>query len=390
MRDAVIVAAVRTPIGRGKQGGALDGVHPVDLMAHSLRAVVEQAGIDPALIDEVIGGVVSQVGEQATNVTRRASLAAGFPESVPASTIDRQCSASQQALRFAAHAVIAGDCDLVVATGVESVSRIPMGTSLLDVDNLTGSAFLERYPQGVPWQGISAELITARWGFDRGQLDDYALESHRRAAEATRRGGFDAELTPPINGLARDETIRFDASAAGLGALSPSFYNEAIAQRFPEIAWRITAGNASQLGDGSAAVLVTTSEHAKRLGLTPLARIRSHIAVGDDPFLMLTAVVPATEKVLKQTGLTLDDIDLIEINEAYASVVLAWARETGADLDRVNVHGGAISLGHPLGASGVRLTATLVHALHERGGRYGLQTMCESGGQANAMILEAL
>ncbi|MGW4532565.1 thiolase family protein [Nocardia sp. NPDC004340] len=390
MRDAVIVAAVRTPIGRGKQGGALDGVHPVDLMAHSLRAVVEQAGIDPALIDEVIGGVVSQVGEQATNVTRRASLAAGFPESVPASTIDRQCSASQQALRFAAHAVIAGDCDLVVATGVESVSRIPMGTSLLDVDNLTGSAFLERYPQGVPWQGISAELITARWGFGRGQLDDYALESHRRAAEATKRGGFDAELTPPINGLARDETIRFDASAAGLGALSPSFYNDAIAQRFPEIAWHITAGNASQLGDGSAAVLVTTSEHAKRLGLTPLARIRSHIAVGDDPFLMLTAVVPATEKVLKQTGLTLDDIDLIEINEAYASVVLAWARETGADLDRVNVHGGAISLGHPLGASGVRLTATLVHALHERGGRYGLQTMCESGGQANAMILEAL
>ncbi|GAB3204210.1 thiolase family protein [Nocardia tengchongensis] len=390
MRDAVIVAAVRTPIGRGKQGGALDGVHPVDLMAHSLRAVIDQAGIDPALIDEVIGGVVSQVGEQATNVTRRASLAAGFPESVPASTIDRQCSASQQALRFAAHAVIAGDCDLVVATGVESVSRIPMGTSLLDVDNLTGSAFLERYPQGVPWQGISAELITARWGFGRNQLDDYALESHRRAAEATARGGFDAELTSPINGLARDETIRFDSTAAGLGALPPSFYNEAIAARFPEIAWHITAGNASQLGDGSAAVVVTTSENAARLGLKPLARIRSHIAVGDDPFLMLTAVVPATEKVLKQTGLTLADIDLIEINEAYASVVLAWARETGADLDRVNVHGGAISLGHPLGASGVRLTATLVHAMHERGARYGLQTMCESGGQANAMILEAL
>ncbi|GAB0105812.1 thiolase family protein [Nocardia sp. JMUB6875] len=390
MRDAVIVAAVRTPIGRGKPGGALDGVHPVDLMAHSLRAVVEQAGIDPVLIDEVIGGVVSQVGEQATNVTRRASLAAGFPESVPASTIDRQCSASQQALRFAAHAVIAGDCDLVVATGVESVSRIPMGTSLLDADNLTGSAFLERYPQGVPWQGISAELITARWGFSRDQLDEYALESHRRAAAATKDGLFDAELTTAINDLRFDETIRYDASAAGLGALRSSFYNEALAARFPEIGWHITAGNASQLGDGSAAVLVTTSEHAQRLGLTPLARIRSHIAVGDDPYLMLTAVIPATDKVLRQTGLRLSDIDLIEINEAYASVILAWAKETGADLSRVNVHGGAISLGHPLGASGVRLTATLVHALHARGARYGLQTMCESGGQANAMILEAL
>ncbi|MGV9664519.1 thiolase family protein [Nocardia niigatensis] len=390
MRDAVIVAAVRTPIGRGKPGGALDGVHPVDLMAHSLRAVVDRAGIDPALIDEVIGGVVSQVGEQAANVTRRAALAAGFPESVPASTIDRQCSASQQALRFAAHAVIAGDCDLVIAAGVESVSRIPMGTSLLDTDNLTGAAFLERYPQGVPWQGISAELITARWGFGRTQLDDYALESHRRAADAATAGHFDTELTAPINGLAHDENIRFDTTAKRLGALTSSFQNEAIARRFPEIQWHITAGNASQLGDGSAAVLVTTSEHAKRLGLTPLARIRSHIAVGDDPFLMLTAVVPATEKALEQTGLRLDDIDLFEINEAYASVVLAWAQKTGADLSRVNVHGGAISLGHPLGASGVRLTATLVHALHRRGARYGLQTMCESGGQANAMILEAL
>lgn len=390
MRDAVIVAAVRTPIGRGKPGGALEHSHPVDLMAHSLRAIVAQTGIDPARIDEVIGGVVSQVGEQATNVTRRSALAAGLPESVPASTIDRQCSASQQALRFAAHAVIAGDCNVVIAAGVESVSRIPMGTSLLDADNLTGSAFLERYPQGVPWQGISAELITARWGLSRAQLDDYALESHSRAAEATKNGLFDAELTPPIMDLAFDENIRFDSSAQTLNALPSSFYNEAIAKRFPEIDWHITAGNASQLGDGSAAVMVTTSEHASRLGLTPLARIRSHIAVGDDPFLMLTAVVPATEKVLKQTGLHLSEIDLIEVNEAYSSVVLAWAHETGADMRRVNVHGGAISLGHPLGASGVRITATLVHALRERGARYGLQTMCESGGQANAMIIEAL
>ncbi|MEU0545017.1 thiolase family protein [Nocardia sp. NPDC005978] len=390
MRDAVIVGAVRTPIGRGKPGGALEGVHPVDLMAHSLRALAERTGVDPAVIDEVIGGVVSQVGEQATNVTRRAALAAGFPESVPASTIDRQCSASQQALRFAAHAVIAGDCDVVIAAGVESVSRIPMGTSLLDADNLTGSAFLERYPQGVPWQGISAELITARWGLSRAQLDDYALESHRRAAEASKNGLFDAESTPPILGLSVDENIRFDSTAAELSALPPSFRNEAVARRFPEIRWHVTAGNASRLGDGSAAVMVTTTEHARRLGLTPLARIRSHIAIGDDPFLMLTAVVPATEKVLERTGLRLNDIDLMEVNEAYAGVVLAWARETGADLARVNVHGGAISLGHPLGASGVRITATLVHALRARGARYGLQTMCESGGQANAMILEAL
>ncbi|MBL1076333.1 thiolase family protein [Nocardia sp. 2] len=390
MRDAVIVAAVRSPIGRGKPGGALDGVHPVDLMAHSLRAVVERTGIDPARVDEVIGGVVSQVGEQATNMTRRAALAAGLPESVAASTIDRQCSASQQALRFAAHAVIAGDCDVVIATGVESVSRIPMGTSLLDADNLVGSAFMQRYPHGVPWQGISAELITARWGLSRAQLDDYALESHGRAAAATRDGRFEAELTGPIHDLAVDEGIRYDSSARALNALPPSFHNEAIARRFPEINWHITAGNASQLGDGSAAVMVTTSAHARLLGLTPLARIRSHVAVGDDPFLMLTAVVPATERALKQTGLTLADMDLIEINEAYASVILAWARETGADLTRVNVHGGAISLGHPLGASGVRITATLVHALRARGGRYGLQTMCESGGQANAMIIEAL
>ncbi|MEV6770369.1 thiolase family protein [Nocardia sp. NPDC051030] len=390
MRDAVIVAAVRTPIGRGKPGGVLEGLHPVDMMAHSLRAIVDRTGIDPALIDEVIGGVVSQVGEQATNVTRRAALAAGFPESVPATTIDRQCSASQQALRFAAHAVIAGDCEVVVATGVESVSRIPMGTSLLDADNLTGAAFLERYPQGVPWQGISAELITSRWGLSRAQLDDYAFESHQRAADATKNGLFEAELTDPIAGVAIDEGIRYNVDRNALANLPPSFRNDVISQRFPEIDWHITAGNASQLGDGSAAVLVTTSENARRLGLTPLARIRSHIAVGDDPFLMLTAVVPATAKVLQQTGLQLSDIDLIEINEAYSSVVLAWAQETEADLARVNIHGGAISLGHPLGASGVRITATLVHAMRERGARYGLQTMCESGGQANAMLLEAL
>ncbi|NNH69620.1 thiolase family protein [Nocardia uniformis] len=390
MRDAVIVAAVRTPIGRGRPGGALAGVHPVDLMAHSIRAVVDRTGIDPAVIDEVIGGVVSQVGEQATNVTRRAALAAGLPESVPATTIDRQCSASQQALRFAAHAVIAGDCDVVIASGVESVSRIPMGTSLIDADNLTGVDFMQRYPQGVPWQGVSAELITARWGLSRTQLDDYALQSHQRAANATKNGLFEAEFTPPIAELEHDEGIRYDSTVRALAELPSSFRNDAVSRRFPEIGWHITAGNASQLGDGSAAVMVTTSAHARRLGLTPLARILSHIAVGDDPFLMLTAVVPATAKVLKQTGLELADIDIIEVNEAYAGVILAWAHETGADLNRVNVHGGAISLGHPLGASGVRITATLVHALRERGGRYGLQTMCESGGQANAMIIEAL
>lgn len=389
MRDAVIVEAVRTPIGKGKPTGALHEVHPVDLLAHSLREVVRRSGIDPELIDDVIGGVVTQVGEQAVNVTRRAALAAGYPESVPATTVDRQCGSSQQAIHFAAQGVIAGAYDVVVAAGLESMSRIPMGTSVLGATDLDGVAFRERYPEDLVPQGISAELIAARWGIGRTAMDEFSLASHEKAAAATKNGSFEAQLVP-LAGLTTDEGIRVGSTPATLAALRPAYYSEAYAARFPEIGWNVTAANASQINDGSAAVLITTSEKAKQLGLTPLARLHSFAVAGDDPLLMLTAVIPATRKVLRRAGLQLSDIDLIEINEAFASVVLAWQRDTGADLSRVNVHGGAIALGHPLGASGARLATTLVHAMAERGARYGLQTMCEAGGLANATVFERL
>ncbi|MBD0321860.1 MAG: thiolase family protein [Aldersonia sp.] len=389
MRDAVIVEAVRTPIGKGKPTGALHDVHPVDLLAHSLREVVARTGIDPALIDDVIGGVVSQVGEQGVNMTRRAALAAGFPESVPATTVDRQCGSSQQAVHFAAQGVIAGAYDVVVAAGVESMSRVPMGASAAGAQDLSGKAFAERYPDPLVGQGISAELITARWNLSRTRLDEFSLASHARAADATKNGLFDAELAP-IAGLTSDEGIRTGGDLATLAGLRPAYYDETIARRFPEIGWKITAANASQISDGSAAVLIMTSDKARELGLRPLARVHSFSVVGDDPLLMLTAVIPATRKVLQRAGIGIDDIDLVEINEAFAPVVLAWADELGADLDRVNVNGGAIALGHPLGASGTRLATTLVHAMRARGARYGLQTMCEAGGLANATVYEAL
>ncbi|MFC8526264.1 thiolase family protein [Nocardia sp. NPDC057227] len=389
MRDAVIVEAVRTPIGKGKPTGALHGVHPVDLLAHSLREVVHRAGIDPALVDDVIGGVVTQSGEQSVNLTRRAVLAAGFPESVPATTVDRQCGSSQQAVHFAAQGVISGAYDVVIAAGVESMSRVPMGSSVLGAADILGTGFAERYPEGLVGQGISAELIAARWGLSRTRLDEFALASHEKAALATKNGAFAAELAP-LAGLATDEGIRTGSSLELLGGLRPAYYDEAIAARFPEIGWNITAANASQINDGSAAVLIMSGAKAAELGLTPLARLHSFAVVGDDPLLMLTAVIPATRKVLSRAGLELADIDLVEINEAFAAVALAWADDTGADLAKVNVNGGAIALGHPLGASGARLTTTLVHALRERGGRYGLQTMCEAGGLANAMIIETL
>ncbi|WP_054815322.1 acetyl-CoA C-acyltransferase [Nocardia arizonensis] len=388
MRDAVIVEAVRTPIGKGKPTGALHEVHAVDLLAHSLREVVRRPGVDAALVDDVIGGIVTQVGEQGANMTRRAALAAGYPESVPATTVDRQCGSSQQAIHFAAQGVIAGAYDIVVAAGVESMGRIPMGANMFGGD-LAGVGFAERYPEGLVSQGISAELIAARWDLTRTQLDEFALASHEKAASATKNGSFAAELAP-IAGLETDEGIRVGSTLDTLGALRPAYYDEAMAARFPEIGWRVTAATASQVSDGSAAVLITTSEKARELGLTPLARLHSFAVAGDDPLLMLTAVIPATRKVLRRAGLQLSDIDLVEINEAFAPVVLAWARDTGADLSKVNVNGGAIALGHPLGASGARLMTTLVHAMRERGARYGLQTMCEAGGLANATIIERL
>ncbi|MGY2006821.1 thiolase family protein [Nocardia gipuzkoensis] len=389
MRDAVIVEAVRTPIGKGKPNGALHNVNAVDLLAHSLREVVERSGIDPALIDDVIGGVVTQFGEQGANMTRRAALAAGYPESVPATTVDRQCGSSQQAIHFAAQGVIAGAYDIVVAAGVESMGRIPMGANLVGSDDISGVGFTERYPEGLVSQGISAELIAAKWGLTRTQLDEFALASHEKAALATKNGSFAKELAP-INGLATDEGIRVGSTLETLGALRPAYYDPAMAARFPQIGWAITAATASQVSDGSAAVLIMTSERAKELGLRPLARLHSFAVAGDDPLLMLTAVIPATAKVLRRAGLQLSDIDLIEINEAFSPVVLAWAQDTGADLAKVNVNGGAIAIGHPLGASGARLMTTLVHAMRERGARYGLQTMCEAGGLANATIIERL
>ncbi|MFD3428579.1 thiolase family protein [Nocardia fluminea] len=389
MRDAVIVEAVRTPIGRGKPNGALHDVHPVDLLAHSLRAVVERSGIDPVLIDDVIGGIVTQAGEQGANMTRRAALAAGYPESVPATTVDRQCGSSQQAIHFAAQGVIAGAYDIVVAAGVESMGRVPMGANLVGVTDLSGIAFSQRYPDDLVPQGISAELIAAKWGLTRTQLDEFALGSHEKAARATKDGLFAEELAP-INGLETDEGIRVGSTIDTLAKLKPAYYDAAMAARFPQIGWEITAASASQVSDGSSAVLIMSGERAEQLGLRPLARLHSFSVAGDDPLLMLTAVIPATEKVLRRAGLNIGDIDLFEINEAFSPVVLAWAKETGVDMSRVNVNGGAIALGHPLGASGARLMTTLVHTMRQRGARYGLQTMCEAGGLANATIVERL
>jgi acetyl-CoA acyltransferase len=388
-RDAVIVGAVRTPIGKGKPGGALHDVLPADLLAHSLREVVRRTGVDPALIDDVIAGAVTQVGDQAVNIARNALLGAGFPESVPGTTVDRQCGSSQQAISFAAQGVVSGAYDIVIAAGVESMSRVPMGSSVLPGSNPFGDDFTRRYPDGLVPQGISAELITAKWGLTRTQLDEFSASSHEKAAAATKAGLFDQELAP-IAGLATDEIIRPGSSVASLAGLKPAFHHPAYEERFPQIGWQITAGNSSPLSDGSAAVMITSTDAAKRFGLRPLARIHTATAVGSDPLYMLTGVIPATEKVLRKAGLALTDIDLFEVNEAFAPVVLAWARDTGADLAKTNVNGGAIAIGHPLGASGVRIMTTLVNALEQRGGRYGLQTMCEAGGMANATIIERL
>ncbi|KRD20279.1 acetyl-CoA acetyltransferase [Mycobacterium sp. Root265] len=388
-RDAVIVGAVRTPVGKGKANGALHGVLPADLLAHSLRELIARTGVDPALVDDVIAGAVTQVGDQSVNIARNALLGAGFPESVPGTTVDRQCGSSQQAISFAAQGVLAGAYDIVIASGVESMSRVPMGSSVLPGSDPFGLDMAARYPDGLVPQGISAELIAAKWNLSRVQLDEFSASSHEKAAAATKAGLFNAELAP-IAGLSTDEIIRPGTTVETLAGLRPAFYNEAYAARFPQINWEITPGNSSPLSDGSAAVMITSGATAKRLGLRPLARIHTTTVVGSDPLYMLTGVIPATEKVLRRAGLTLADIDLFEVNEAFAPVVLSWAADTGADLAKVNVNGGAIAIGHPLGASGARIMTTLVNALEQRGARYGLQTMCEGGGMANATIIERL
>ncbi|QXC59444.1 thiolase family protein [Aquihabitans sp. G128] len=397
MTDAVIIDAVRTPLGKGKPNGALAGVNPVDLLAHPLEALVERTGLDPEQIDDVIAGCVTQADEQGFNIARRAVLAAGYPERVPATTIDRQCGSSQQAIHFAAQGIQAGAYDVVVAAGVESMSRVPMGANTRDAD-VVGEKLAARYPDGamIP-QGIAAELIAARWGIDREALDAFAVRSQSLAAAARDEGRFDAEIAPlkvagpdgELVELATDEGIR-ESTAEGLAKLRPAFEHPYFAERFPQIDWSTTAANSSQLTDGAAAVLLTSAEKAAELGLRPRARIHTTVVEGDDPLYMLTAVIPATRKVLAKAGLTIDDIDLFEVNEAFSSVVLAWAKELGADLDKVNVNGGAIALGHPLGGSGARLATTLLNALEQRGARYGLQVMCEAGGLANAMIIERL
>ncbi|MET9433095.1 thiolase family protein [Streptomyces sp. NPDC006551] len=389
MRDAVIVEAVRTPIGKGKATGALSQVHPVALLSHTLTALIERAGIDPGLVDDVIGGTVDQVGEQAMNTTRYAWLGAGFPDSVPATTVDRQCGSSQQAVHFAAQGVISGAYDIAIACGVESMSRVPMWSNVPAGADPFGPGVAERYPEGLVPQGISAELIAAKWSIGREAMDEFAAASHAKAARSWEGGLFDAEVAP-YGDVHRDESVRPSTTTEVLAGLRPAFQDPVFAERFPQIDWSVTAGNSSPTNDGASAVLVMAAETARRLGLRPLARLHSFAVTGSDPLLMLTGVVPATEKVLRRAGLGLDDIDLFEVNEAFASVVLAWQQETGADPAKVNVHGGAIALGHPLGASGTRLTTTLVHALRARGARYGLQTMCEAGGLANAMIVEAL
>ncbi|WP_422747725.1 thiolase family protein [Mycobacterium sp. WMMD1722] len=393
-RDAVIVGAVRTPIGKGKAGGALHDVLPADLLAHSLTELLARTGVDPAEIDDVIAGAVTQVGDQAVNIARNALLGAGLPESVPGTTVDRQCGSSQQAISFAAQGVASGAYDIVIAAGVESMGRVPMGSSVLPGSDPFGEGFARRYPDGLVPQGISAELIAAKWGLSRAQLDEFSAGSHEKAATATKEGRFAAELAP-IAGLTTDEIIRPGTTVETLAGLKPAFYHPAYEQRFPQIDWEITAGNSSPLSDGSAAVLITTTEVARRLGLRPLARIHTAVAVGSDPLYMLTGVIPATEKVLSRAGLELSDIDLFEVNEAFAPVVLSWAADVSGGspasiLAKTNVHGGAIAIGHPLGASGVRIMATMVNALEQRGGRYALQTMCEAGGMANATIIERL
>jgi len=390
MTDAVIVGAVRTPVGR--RNGSLAAVHPVDLSGFVLAELANRVGFDPADVDDVVWGCVSQVGDQTMNVARSAVLAAGWPESVPGTTLDRQCGSSQQALHFAAATVVSGQADFVVAGGVESMSRVPMGSSAAG-----GSAFgplvRERYrgtegffaDEPIPFsQGVGAEMIASRWGFTRTQLDEFALRSHTLAAAAQDAGHFDAEIAPVLTAdgvkVAADEGVRRDTSPAALGALKTPFKADGV----------VTAGSASQISDGAAALAVTSSSWALAHGLRPLARVHTAVVAADDPVIMLTAPIPATAKALRRAGLGIADIGAYEVNEAFAPVPLAWLAETGADPSRLNPRGGAIALGHPLGGSGARIMTTLLHHMRDNGIRYGLQTMCEGGGMANATIIERL
>jgi acetyl-CoA acyltransferase len=384
VRDAVIVAAVRTAVG--KRNGGLSGVHPVDLSAHVLQALAERSGTDPAVVDDVIWGCVSQFGEQTFDIARNAVLAAGWPLSVPGVTVDRQCGSSQQSVHFAAAGLVSGQYDVVVAGGVESMSRVPMGSSMgTGGANPSGSGLTTVFKGVPPNQGIGAEMIAERWGLSRAQLDEFSLGSHEKAAAAIDEGRFAGQITPVKldDGtiMDTDEGVRRGSTLEGLAQLKPAF-------KKPDGV--IHAGNSSQISDGAAALLMTTSDKARELGLTPVARVHTAVLAADDPVIMLTAPIPATAKALRKSGLRIDQIGVFEVNEAFAPVPLAWLAETGADPKALNPNGGAIALGHPLGASGARIMTTLVHHMRDNGIRYGLQTMCEGGGQANATILELL
>ncbi len=380
MRDAVIVEAVRTPTG--KRNGGLSGIHSADLSAHVLRALAERSGIDPAIVDDVIWGCVMQVGEQTFDIARTAVLSAGWPESVPGTTVDRQCGSSQQAVHFAAAGVMSGQYDVAVAGGVEVMSRTPMGSSF--TASPLGADYIARYGSDFPNQGIGAEDIADTWGFSREQLDEFALRSHERAAAAIDEGRFAAQIAPvtALDGVIvdTDEGVRRGGTMEKLGSLKAAFKEGG----------KITAANSSQISDGSAALLIMTSEKAQQLGLTPIVRVHTAVLAGVAPMPMLHAPMPATEKALAKSGLKVNEIGAYEVNEAFASVPLAWLKDIGADDKTVNPNGGAIALGHPLGGSGARLMTTLIHHMRDNGIRYGLQTMCEGGGQANATILELL
>jgi acetyl-CoA acyltransferase len=396
MTDAVIVDILRTASGRGKPGGALSSVHPAELLATTIRSLLMRTGVDPSTIDDVIAGCVGQAGDQALNIGRTAALTAGLPESVPATTVDRQCGSSQQAAHFAAQGVMAGAYDIAIACGVESMSRVPMG--MTDRDGDPYAPLAARYPSGLVNQGVSAELVAAKWKLQRGELDEYAARSHERAAATAANGGFDNEIIPvdvvgadgSVDEHRTDQTVRAGTTAEGLGGLKSAFYNADLAERFPEIEWLITPGNSSPLTDGASAALIMSAEKAAELGLKARARFHTFAVTGSDPLFMLTGVIPATHKALARSGLAISDLDTYEVNEAFAPVPMAWAQEFNADPAKLNPRGGAIALGHPLGGSGLRLMATMLNHLEATGGRFGLQTMCEGGGMANATIIERL
>ena len=400
MREAVIVGAVRTPLGR--RNGKLKDHHPVDLLGDTLNELFARTGADPALVDDNITGCVSQVGEQAINIGRNAWLSAGLPETIPSTTVDRQCGSSQQAAHFAAQGVMAGAYDLVVASGIEAMTRVPMGASFSSGPGFPFTQrMFERYEGNLVPQGISAELIAGRWDFTREQADAIGYRSQTLAQQATKEGRFQREIFPikiaGENGhtelFETDEGLR-ETSMEKLASLKPAFYDENIGKKFPEIRWIVTAANSSQITDGAAALLITTPEKAKELGLKPRARFHTFSLAAADPVIMLSAVIPATERALARSGLKIEDIDRFEVNEAFATVLLAWKKDLGLSdelfEERVNVNGGAIAIGHPLGASGARLMTTLLHELERTGGRFGLQTMCEGGGMSNATIIERL